>query len=302
MKSSSSLWPTLARVAAGLFFVVSAVAKLFSVDSFEVYIFTYGFFSLETSYLLARACIFVEVAVGIMLILGCWPRVGVGLGSVMTLLFTIFLCYAALKGRTDSCHCMGNMVQFSPVQSIVKNSMLLLALLYARRSTKWQCRPRWYVAAPVLAAILVAVFAISVPDNWRYGSSKEPYNAKALSQMLSNETLSAVHGEHRVLAFVTTGCGYCQLAADKLLSIQRRHHLDSAAFIFVAPEPVEPASNEVLSPSNFGYHLNRIDVDQFIAITYGQRPLVLQLDGDSVAATYHLRNINERDISRWLTR
>jgi len=38
----------------------------------------------------------------------------------------------------------------------------------------------------------------------------------------------------------------------------------------------------------------------FLRITYGARPLILLLDGGKVVATYHYRNINERQIARWL--
>ena len=59
------------KVLLGLVFIVSAVLKLFDMDKFEIYIYSYHFFSLNFSFLVARAAIIVELVLGIGLIFNC---------------------------------------------------------------------------------------------------------------------------------------------------------------------------------------------------------------------------------------
>ena len=59
------------KVLLGLVFIVSAALKLFDMDQFEIYIYSYHFFSLNISFLVARAAIIVEMVLGIMLISNC---------------------------------------------------------------------------------------------------------------------------------------------------------------------------------------------------------------------------------------
>ena len=55
------VWVALClRVLLAAIFMVSAVAKLVAIDDFELYVFSFGFFSLDCSYILARLCIGAE--------------------------------------------------------------------------------------------------------------------------------------------------------------------------------------------------------------------------------------------------
>lgn len=304
MKSSATAVARLGgvlRLFVGLLFVVSAVAKLVAVDAFEVYIFTYGFFPLTLSYLIARLCIVAELIVGVALVAGLWPRLSVVAAALLTLAFTCFLCYAALSGRTDSCHCMGNLVEFNPVQSMVKNAILLLMLCGARFGTLWHWRPRWYWAALLFVALAVVPFVISVPDNWRYRSAREVYNAESLSRMLATDDFADIAEGRHAVAFVTPGCGFCKLATEKMLAIGRRHDIDADRFVFISPRiDSTQTAVEAMTPGNFAYTLRQLPVNEFFDITYGQRPLIMLVEADSVVATYHLRNIDERQIADWL--
>ena len=98
--------------------VVSAVLKIADMDRFEIYVYSYHFFSLNFSFLVARAAIIVELALGIGLISNCFHKL-MWWGSVLMLVgYTGLLVYALVLGRTDNCHCFGDYLQFNPWQSI----------------------------------------------------------------------------------------------------------------------------------------------------------------------------------------
>ena len=85
---------------------------------------------------------------------------------------------------------------------------------------------------------------------------------------------------HQLMAFVTRGCPYCRMTREKLGSMAQRHHLDTARIHYYEPADL---------PDNL-----------FLRITYGQRPFIILLDDGVPVTTYHYRNINERQVSRFL--
>lgn len=277
------------RILVGAFFLLSAVAKLVAIDDFEIYIYSYGFFSLNFSFFVARLCIGFEFFLGVMILVGWLPRLTRLLTLGLLLIFTLFLCYAMLVGRDDSCRCFGQVVELAPAWSLLKNAVLVVIVLWMYKcdgrdrndGRGW----RWIAAAVVGVVMLMLPFVVSVPDNWLFGPSQEPYNEDALEEALREggalRELGAGEGRCMV-AFVTPQCPYCQLTKRKIDSMSKRKNLPEKSVLYVEPDD--------------------ISVQLFLDITYGNRPLVMLLDGDSVVATYHLRNINEREVAGFLLR
>ena len=67
MKNVKTILPIALKVLLGIVFIVSAVLKIFDMDKFEIYVYSYRFFSLNFSFLVARAAIIAELVLGIML-------------------------------------------------------------------------------------------------------------------------------------------------------------------------------------------------------------------------------------------
>ena len=65
MNKLKEIAPIALKVLLGLVFIVSAVLKVIDMDQFEIYIYSYHFFSLNFSFLVARAAIIVELVLGI---------------------------------------------------------------------------------------------------------------------------------------------------------------------------------------------------------------------------------------------
>ena len=281
MRITSSRWlHWVLRVLLAALFIVSSMAKLFAIDDFELYIFSYGILSLNGSYLAARLCIGIELLVGIMIALGLWRRITCIAAFLLLVFFSIFLCYAALIGRTDSCQCMGKLANLPPALSLLKNAILLvLLLLYNRVTTPDNRRPRVLRIVTVLLAIgsLALPFCISVPDNWMFGPEEMYFDNELLQQTIKEHQLDK---GHQLVALVTPGCPYCRMTREKLTSIAKRNHLPEGCIHYLSSE--------------------ELGNDLFLRITYGQRPLVLLLEDGHPTTSYHYRNINERQICHWL--
>lgn len=281
---------TTLRMLLAAVFIVSSVAKFLAIDDFELYIYSYGFFSLNLTYLIARLCIVAELLTGLMLALGWWKRTVWLLTLAMLLFFSLFLCYAALAGRTESCQCFGRMADLGPVPSLLKNAVLiLLALLYGHWSRKTagvepkKKATRGWITAGLGVATLATVFCVSVPDNWMFGSEELRYDHEAFNHAIGTDGALAADslttGTH-IIAFVTPGCPYCRMSREKLGSIAKRNHLDTTFIHYYEP--------------------NDLPEDLFLQITHGLRPLILLIHDGHTEATFHYRNIDERLIARTL--
>ena len=291
------------RMALGALFIVSAIAKLIGIDRFEIYIFSFNLLPLTWSMLAARLVIVAELLVGIGLMANIAKRLVDTCALLMLVCFTLFLGYAALSGRTDSCQCMGSLVEFDPLQSIAKNAVLLLLLVVAMGARPWSWRPRWFVWLPVVLAPTVTVFVLSAPDNWLFGPSDEIYNAEQLDSAFARDgelaPLQLAEGRHAV-AFLSPGCQFCRMADEKLTHICRRNGLDSAAFVYIIPAADSTVAPLTLDTVSFIRPGHLVPPMTFALITYGQRPMLMLMENGKVTATCHYRNINEKQIVDFL--
>ena len=268
------------RMLLGAFFICSAVAKLIDIDRFEVHVFSYNILSLNLSFLVARLVIVCELLVGIGLLANVFHRL-VNICSLLMLVgFTMFLGYAALMGRTDSCQCMGPLLEINPTQSMLKNALLILLMLFAMGCAPWKWRPRWFVWFPVVVATLVTIFCISAPDNWLFPASDEVYDAEEFAEAIQPEgelyPLRLDQGRH-VVAF------------------------DSCSFLYLVPTSDSTVAPLTIDSATFLRPAHLLPVMTYALITYGQRPLVFLVSDGKVEGTCHYRNIDEKRIVDFLT-
>lgn len=299
MNKKTTIIRWVLRVLVAAVFVFSAVSKIVGIDQFELYLFSFGFFPLNFCFILARLCIGAELVLALFTLCGWFPRTMRLVTSGVLLVFTLFLCYAALIGRNDNCQCFGQMVNLNPMQSMLKNAILLALVLVLYRLTppKPRMRPHWTVASVLAAVALLAVpFGLSIPDNWFFGPGQR-YNESALQSAIEPQGELYAYGvgkDRRLVAFVTPKCPYCKMARQKLDSILKRHNIPSSKLVYIEPRGIGDIREAKLIP-----------VQLFSNITYdsitrtSSRPLVILLDGTKVVATYHLRNIDEDQIAKF---
>ena len=291
------------RVLLGVFFVVSAVAKWVDIDRFEVHVFSYNLLPLGVSLVVARLIIVAEILVGVGLIANIWHKFVNVCAVLMLVGFTLFLGYAALVGRTDSCQCSGPLLEMNPVQSMLKNAVLLLLLWISMYAKAWSWRPKWWLWLPAVLAVPVTLFITSAPDNWLFGPGDEIYGVEALNKGLSDEgelgPLNLDEGRH-VVAFVTVGCQFCRMADQKLTSIWERGGLDSSALTYLVTVKDTTTPPLTMVDTVFQRPAYVVGKETFMMITYGQRPMVMLLEDGEVKGSFHYRNIDEEQIVRFL--
>lgn len=289
---------TIVRVFLGLFFVVSAIAKVQEFDQLELYIFSFGWVSLGVSFWLARLLVAVELIVGAALVFNIRQRTSSLCALGLIVGFSAFLGYALLAGRGDNCHCMGEFIEMSPEQSLIKNAILALGIVFILPQRNG-INLRGWVCTVISLVVFGAICIISPPDNINPHLSYD--------RVLDTERFDSlsVNQGRRIVCLYSTECSYCELTSSKMASIARRHNLNDKVEVWFASlgdntdERINAFYERTLSPS---FPHSTLPIKEFLMLTHGEMPVVLLVDGDSVVQEYNYRTIDEREIRNFFNR
>ncbi len=159
-KTALSALASYSKVLLGAFFLFSAFTKFVDIEQLYIYIYSFNLVSLPLSVVAGWLLVSFELLLGVAFVTNRHHRVASVANLLLLLAFTLFLAFAMWSGRGDSCNCLGEMLPFTPGQSIVKNAVLILLSLFVWRYADANALPRWWlslVALLVPYAIIVAV-------------------------------------------------------------------------------------------------------------------------------------------------
>lgn len=303
MKNKSSfkeIVPIALKVLLGLVFIVSAVLKIIDMDKFEIYVYSYHFFSLNFSFLVARAAIIVELVLGIGLVSNVLHKLMWWGSMAMLVGYTLLLLYALILGRTDNCHCFGDFLQFDPKQSIFKNIVLMGLFLLIYKAKEWNPRFRWVGLCAVALASSFAVFAISPPDNFTPAyDSEHNLQTELFADLLHDAPLDSLNltDGKQVVCFFSTGCEYCQMAAQKLSLMQQYYGFpaENIAYVFMGNEEGIAKFYEKSQSAHYRDVLYA-DAPKLLQTINGSFPTIVFLNDGAVVYEYGFRNMHEEEI------
>ena len=297
---SNSLGKSALKVLLGLVFIVSAVLKLLDMDSFEIYIYSYHFFSLNFSFVVARLAVILELVLGIGLVSHCLHKLMWWGSMAMLGGYTLLLIYALTLGRTDSCHCFGDFLQLDPKQSLIKNLVLLFLFLLIYKMESWKTPFRWLILCLAVMASTIGVFVVSPPDHLTSNSYPEQnLQMDLFNEMLDDaplDTLNLRDGK-QVICFFSTSCEVCQMAAHKLSLMQQFYGFpaENITYIFMGDNEGVTRFYEQSESSRYRDVLY-MDVVQLLKSVNGNFPVVVLLEDGKVVYEYGFRNMNESEI------
>ena len=295
---ANSLGKSALKVLLGLVFIVSAVLKVFDMDRFEIYVYSYHFFNLNFSFFVARAAIILELVLGIGLLsqtmhkLYWWGSVAM-LGG-----YSLLLIYALTLGRTDSCHCFGDFLQLDPKQSLIKNGVLLVLFLMVYKMDSWRTPFRWLILIIAIMASSIGVFVASPPDNLANTDPAHNLQVEFFDEMLHEAPLDSLHLDEgkQIVCFFSAGCEYCQTAARKLSLMQQFHGFprERVTYLFMGGE-AEVSRFYELSESERYREVIYPDSRMLKAVS-GNLPTIVLMDNGEVVKECGLRDMQEDEI------
>ena len=301
---SNSLGKSALKVLLGLVFIVSAVLKILDMDKFEIYIYSYHFFSLNFSFLVARLAIILELVLGIGLVSHTLHKLYWWGSMAMLGGYTLLLIYALTLGRTDSCHCFGDFLQLDSKQSLIKNGVFMLLFLLIYRMESWKTPFRWLLLCLTVMISAIAVFVISPPDNFTSNSDPEQnLQTELFYEMLDDAPLEALNLREgkQVVCFFSTSCDYCQMAARKLSLMQQFYGFqkENITYLFMGNEESIAKFYEESGSAQYR-DLLYPDVARLLKAINGNFPVVVFLEDGAVVHEYGFRNMNEAEIKTFM--
>lgn len=288
------------KVVLGLIFIFSAVMKIIGMDNFELYIYSYHFFSLNFTFLVARAAIIIELVLGLLLVLDYFHKLTWWGCVTMLAGYTFFLLYAQLIGRTDSCHCFGDILQFNPWQSIIKNAVLIMLFLFVYNVRDTKFRYQWLAFIGIVITVSAAVFVISPPDNYTSNyKSHELLHQDLFQDALHRPPLDSLPlcEGRKVVCLFSSACKYCQMTARKLSIMQQIHSFPGDDIYYVFMGNKEGVDKFYAESESLRYHdVIYDDVIGLLKINDGIFPVVILMEEGRIVQEYDFRNMNEGQI------
>ena len=284
------------RALLGILFLLSATAKLVGIDAFEIYLFSFGWFGLGSAYLLARLVIAAEYTLGILLIANFYPRLAFWGSLAMLCSFSFFLAGLLLAGNQDNCHCFGEWVDLNPKQSLLKNAGMLVLLLLSAGVPAFRVKHKalWLTLACVVP--LATVLIVSPPDNWRYDSYARHalVNEQALQEAREAEILPASVAEgDKVVCFYSLKCHFCKMSAQKLATLRQRGEFAQAPVIVIFGRGQDTNTEAFFAETGLAPdEVHFIEPNDFLRITNGSFPVILELHDGAVLKAYNYRNLH----------
>lgn len=239
---------TVAAWLLGAVFIVSAVSKLFSLGAVELYVVQQHLLpSREMAAYAMRLLIAAELCLG----LACFQRAKMRqftLPAIFWLLvfFSVYLAYLAfVRKDTESCHCFGELIRMSPLESLFKNGVLIALVLYVFWGTKGWPAGAWFVPGGLAVASLLAVLVgfpvrqISVQPSGKVASAEKSRFAE-FRAFSDGRTADLTKGTC-LAVFVSLDCDHCRALVTSLVDAESQRALPPVYLLCLGEESEIPS-------------------------------------------------------------
>ncbi len=317
--SKKSLLKNIIRISIGLFFMVSAVFKLLSIDEFEIYIYSFGVVNFAISSFFARLVIGFELVTGTLFILKFYYKKIWLLLLITTIGFTLFLIYTAIFRSDSNCHCMGEIVKLNPAFSIIKNIVIIVLLFVIRKDSPFVYRFRVLISGILLFAGMLLPFVLFPPDSiYRYFVKGEKtinlqefeksvadtsYDNQLINIKLNAETNALtfsieknhlnISNDTFLFMYMHSGCEYCKLAMKKIKLIFDNNNIDKSKCKILIWGDDEHISDFIRETESMDFEFRKLDPFQAVGITNGKFPTFAIVEKGKIITDFNFRSIDE---------
>ena len=300
------------RYGIGGMFIIAAILKLISIDDFEIYVYSFDILNFLLTTLFSRLLIAGELVIGLLLIFKMCYKFAWRATLSVQVLFTLFLVYVLLFRNDDNCHCFGELVELSPLESIVKNVVVIggLFLIRSQRRKDAETQSKLIDFRKVLlAAAVIIPFVVTPMDSvykMIYSSEKEISSVdfyETLDKVVKMDfvendivfdSVSACEAKgDKIVAIVSSGCKYCRLGVKKLSLIMKNNGISPDnvnIFIWGSREGILNFREETMTEGCYYWH---IMPHEAIDITLGRFPTFIILKEKEIVNISDFRDIDE---------
>jgi glutaredoxin len=267
------------RILVGLTFIGSGLAKLYPIEPFEIIFVDLGVSNFIWAPFLARFIIGFELFLGFSILFNTWLKDLVYKLSLISLgVFSAYLIFLLVTvGNHVDCGCFGKFLELSPMQSILKNVVLIVMLLFIKRR---------YHTGGVFLFLPIVFFVLSITAPFllnRVGlhslqgiDVNEKIDYSALPNVYQkNEKVNFSEGK-KMIAFFSSSCSHCINASRIFASIGKGETINNLYYVVGAKTDAD--LNEFLEISNNTFPVIWMNDDEFFKHSGGKLPAIIYLE------------------------
>lgn len=256
-------------------FIFSAISKLISIGVFEITLIDQGIIAnREAAAYFARFLIGIELSIGLLFLQPFnIKKIIVPISLLLLLIFSGQLIYLMMKGDSSNCGCFGNVIKMSPIESLLKNILLITVLGFVFFKSEIKSQRKSFLFIIPIAAISFVFILSPVKSIKNFKFSKYTHFENAGRVDLS-------HGD-KLLAVFDLGCEHCQAAATEIGRLQRQmKNFPDFYVLFFGEGDVSVDTFDKITKTNFPYH--RINVDEFFSLIGKSPPRIYWLEDGKI--------------------
>ena len=304
---SNKYLSTIFRIVIGLVFVASAILKYLSIDIFDLFVFEHNLFSISLTETLTRLLITAEFVLGIMLIFNIHAKIAYYTVLGFLAGFTIYLSLLPYLFDVDitNCHCFGNAVVLSRTESIAKNVILLICMLFV--SPKYYTRKKWetWLVIALSTVAFITCICINAPNYIYTMVHKENIQIDVpmyQSALLNSGKQEEFTNGKQLICMYSVGCRYCKRAAIKLHLMLKNNQLpeDYVKTVFWKGTPDTVIHNFFIEQKIAPLDYTTFSLDTFLTITSGSMPVILFSDNGNIVHTANYITLKEEELFNFL--
>ena len=284
-------------------FLFSGYSKLVTLDHFEVYVYSFGVLSFDVAAWFARILISIEFVLGFGLLLRYRYGLIWKLSMLSLLIFSMILVLSISAGENSNCFCFGALLDISPLESLSKNVVLILLLLFIRKGKERQAK---FTRMSFFVLLIVAValpLIYTPPDNLIPGRiSQAEMDQQALDLAFESGHLPTSLKEGKnLLCFYSTGCKFCQLASERISTAVIRQNIDeNKIHLAFLDTPENEIKSFLESTHSIEAEVSHLKSGMFLSITKGRMPLIVMMNEGEIEFLWTYRQIDEKLLSDYL--
>lgn len=268
----------LLRILIGLIFIISGIAKLYPIESFEIIFVDLGITNWLVASIIARLIIVFELFLGLSIIFNYWQKNLIYYITQAALaVFTIYLVFLLVaQGNDVDCGCFGSLLALTPIQSITKNIFLIMGLLFVKR--RYHSHGLWWL--PILFVVVASITTFSLNSislhNLQGVEVNEKVDFSELPELYKvNEKVDFSKGK-KMIAFVTWTCPHCINATRKFVALNNQSEIKNLYLVIGSKS--ETGLIEFQEKTKHDFPTIWMKDDEFFKYSGGRLPAIVYIE------------------------
>ncbi|HEY1038969.1 MAG TPA: MauE/DoxX family redox-associated membrane protein [Bacteroidia bacterium] len=290
-------------------YIFSAYSKLFPIEPFEFTFVDIGISTWSMAPFMARTVIGLEFFIGLLFVLQLGTR---GVTSKLSIgLLSFFLIYLIIlmimNGNNSNCGCFGEMLPMTPVQSILKNMVLIILsvlLLKWGFEANYGKAKKWVAGALALVAFIYPYIrnVVDLDYSEAYLQKKEDTFFLPLDTLINSATINKVPvemktGKH-IFVFLSSTCPHCKIAAAKLRIMKEKNPALPVYFVINGLDPDIEKFRDYTKTKAIPW--TKLNGKNFIYLAGTTLPRIYLVNGQTVELELNHYALDQAEIENWL--